>query len=735
MFLALLVFSYHTIASQETSLIKKMVHDSLKDSEVIKSAIWNRMMTKEREGIHQIIRAIGKTEGFKEINIYDHNGFLHYSTGRMETPFQVELAGDPLLNDLTTNPNIRHRISPDGSTISVVNPLINTTSCSSMSCHAPPGSEIILGAIELKIGLEKFKSEISLISRKTVIFATVLFLASCSISGLAVLVFVNPSIKNLREKASRMARGDYVPGRQEMGQDEIADLARAFDSMSVQINQRTFELQASRKRYKALFEEVPCYLTVIDKNFRIVRSNRSFRAEFGDKTGAYCFASYKNQSTQCKNCPVEKTFLDGTSHQSEEMWSINGLQSNVIVKTSPIFDDTGKVNEVLEMVVDVTLLKRLQFKIERQRQEFQNLFENVPCYLTVVDKDFNILRHNIAFSSDFGFSEGKKCYEVYKHNDRVCNNCPVQKTFENGESAWSEEVWRKNGDDTYIVVNTSPVRNDQGEITAVMEMSTNITEIKRLQGELVILGETIAGMSHSIKNILAGLQGGVYVLDSGLIRGRDDRVKAGWDMVKTNVEKISDLVKGILYASKERSPEYRPYDVGQLLTEVCDLYEAKAKDEGVAIVRKFETKIRSCMMDPASMHSALSNLVSNGIYACRTSDTETNGQLIVNGSIVSDRLVIEISDNGVGMSEEIRNNLFSKFYSTKGSQGTGLGLVITKKVIHEHKGTIKVESQEGEGSKFIVEIPLHETPILDNYELQEEKKSNQFYNSNSGGNR
>ncbi len=259
-----------------------MVHDSLKDSEVIKSAIWNRMMTKEREGIHQIIRAIGKTEGFKEINIYDHNGFLHYSTGRMETPFQVELAGDPLLNDLTTNPNIRHRISPDGSTISVVNPLINTTSCSSMSCHAPPGSEIILGAIELKIGLENFRSEISLISRKTVIFATGLFLASCSMSGLAVLVFVNPSIKNLREKASRMARGDYVPGRQEMGQDEIADLARAFDSMSVQINQRTFELQASRKRYKALFEEVPCYLTVIDKNFRIVRSNRSFRAEFGE---------------------------------------------------------------------------------------------------------------------------------------------------------------------------------------------------------------------------------------------------------------------------------------------------------------------------------------------------------------------------------------------------------------------------------------------------------------------
>ena len=258
------------------------------------------------------------------------------------------------------------------------------------------------------------------------------------------------------------------------------------------------------------------------------------------------------------------------------------------------------------MAVDVTLLKRLQSKIEQKQQEFQYLFENVPCYLTVVDKDFNIIRNNNLFMRDFGVAEGRKCFQVYKGLGHRCDNCPVEKTFRDGGTNYSEEIWRKNGEDIYIIVYTAPILDDKGAVTAVMEMSTNITEVKMLQGELALLGETIAGMSHSIKNILSGLQGGVYVLDSGLTRGREDRVTAGWSMVKNNVEKISDLVKGILYASKDRQPEYTQYELGQLLTEVCDLYEAKARDEGVQLIRDFQKEISSCLMDPGGIHSALS---------------------------------------------------------------------------------------------------------------------------------
>jgi PAS domain S-box-containing protein len=400
------------------------------------------------------------------------------------------------------------------------------------------------------------------------------------------------------------------------------------------------------------------------------------------------------------------------SHQSEEVWKLDDQDAFVMVKTSPIYDDRGNIAEVLEMSVDVTALKRLQMELRRRQEEYRYLFENAPCYLTVVDRDFNIAQTNRLFDRDFGPNNlGTKCFEVYKKRDSRCENCPVEKTFLDGQSHNSEEVWQRNGEPTYVVVYTAPITDDKENILAVMEMSHNITEIKRLQGELAILGETIAGMSHDIKNILSGLQGGVYVVDSGLRRNRQDRVEAGWQMVKNNVQKVSDLVQGILYASKERVPEYKECDPAALLTEVCDLYDERAAKEGVTLKREFDPEMGSCLLDPVGMHSALSNLVSNALEACRPRENVGECQVVIAGRVEGSRLLIQISDNGEGIPQAVKDKLFNKFWSTKGHKGTGLGLVITRKVIEEHGGSIGVESQPGKGTTFFIEIPLKSSQI------------------------
>ena len=404
---------------------------------------------------------------------------------------------------------------------------------------------------------------------------------------------------------------------------------------------------------------------------------------------------------------MERTFADGLSHESEELWKLDGQSAHVMVKTSPIYDDRENISEVLEMSVDVTALKRLQIELRRKQGEYQYLFENAPCYLTVVDCDFNIVQTNRLFDRDFGNDNlGNKCFDVYKKRDSKCENCPVEKTLVDGQSHNSEEVWRRNGEPTYVIVSTAPVKDYNGNILAVMEMSTNITEIKRLQEELAVLGETIAGMSHTIKNILSGLQGSVYVVDSGLMRGKQDRVEIGWQMVKNNVQKVSDLVQGILYASKERIPEYKECDPGHLLTEVCDLYEEKAEKASVSLIRDFGKEMGLFLLDPAGIHSALSNLVSNTLEACCNIPDVTQRRVTVSSRIEGPRLFIQIADTGEGIPEEVKERLFTKFYSTKGAKGTGLGLVITRKVIEEHGGTIRVESQPGRGTTFSIEIPL-----------------------------
>jgi PAS domain S-box-containing protein len=705
MFLALLAFAYHSISAQEDNLITKMIQGALKDSDVIKAAIWNGMMTKDRAVIRQIVQTIGSQEGFKEINIYDVKGILHYTSKPDLANERLTPPKNPLLDDIGANTSVRHTVSQSGNSLLVVNPLLNEKSCSAASCHAHPESQKVLGALEVKLPLEGVSQEIAKTTRKTVVFAFLLFIFISTFSGLAVTYLVIPSIRRLQRRAAKMARGEYDPKGRSAGSDEMAELLRSFDKMSRQINERTAELAASRKLYKSLFEEAPCYLTVVSHDYRIVRANRTFLDQFGVQTGKHCFTGYKGLSSKCEECPVEKTFADGKSHQSEEEWQLDGNTVYVMVKTSPIFNDQGEVAEVLEMSVDVTRLKQLQLDLEKKQREFKYLFENVPCYLTVVDRDFNIVQTNKLFDQDFGNGLGRKCFKVYKRRESKCDNCPVEKTFLDGQTHNSQEIWRRNGEETHIIVYTAPITDQKGEIRAVMEMSTNITEVKRLESELTILGETIAGMSHSIKNILCGLEGGVYVLDSGLQRGKEDRVRDGWEMVKNNVAKVSELVKGILYASKEREPEYEECDPGRLLTEVCDLYEATAGGEGIQIVREFEKEMGNCFLDPAGIHSALSNLVSNAVEACRARDVAGH-RITVSGRFEGGVLLMEVTDDGYGMPKEVKRKLFNRFYSTKGSKGTGLGLVITRKVIEEHGGTIRVESEPDRGTSFFIEIPL-----------------------------
>jgi histidine kinase len=713
LFCAVVAFAYRSIQTQEQTLIQEKIRGAINASEVIKAAIWNGMMTKDRDVIRQIVHAVGTQENIKEINIYDDKGVLHY-TSRGSLPPEGARAEafrtNPLLNDIRTDTTLRHRFIDDGKALNVVNPLRNTSSCSTAACHAHPSEHQVLGALEVTLPLQSLEQRIRSQARDTVIFAFLLFLLISTIIGLAVILGVLPPIRRLQDHARKMARGQYTPllPGEKLTNDEIGDLARTFDEMGRQITERTKQLGESRARFKELFELVPCYLTVISRDFTIVRANRAFEEEFGDLRGKMCFAAFKGFEAKCKNCMVEKTFEDGMPHRAETVWRLSDgtRKVYVIVNTAPILDQDGNVVEVMEMSVDVTRLEQLRRELQKKEEQFRTLFENVPCYLTVIDPSYRIAFYNKVFARDFGDSWGQHCYAVYKQREEKCPNCPVEQTFKDGEMHMSEEVWRHEGTDIQVILTTAPVTDGQGKTVAVMEMCTNVTELKTLQNELSILGETIAGMSHSVKNILAGLEGGVYIVDSGLRSGREDRLKSGWDMVKRNVEKVSDLVKDILYASKERKPAYEDCDPGKILTELCELYDGKATAQGIELIRDFKPEMGLVRLDPKGIHSAVANLLSNAVAACGKTPSKEAHHITVSGKMNGDRLSIEVKDDGAGMPDEVKRNLFRRFYSTKGAKGTGLGLVVTRKVVEEHGGTIKVHSKVGEGTSFIIDVPV-----------------------------
>ena len=344
---------------------------------------------------------------------------------------------------------------------------------------------------------------------------------------------------------------------------------------------------------------------------------------------------------------------------------------------------------------------------EPTRNDYRQLFQKVPCYISVQNPELRIIQTNELFRQDFGDRVGELCYNVYKRKTDPCPECPVAKTFADGQVHSSEEqVITRDGNEAFVIVYTSPIRNEQGEIVAVMEMSTNITPVKRLQTELTMMGHTVATMAHGIKNILTGLDGGIYVVNSGLNNKDQKETLKGWGIVQRNVARISSLVKDILYCAKKRGHEISVIDPNQVVLEVFDLFHETAALEKIQLNVDIDPQLGSVQLNSEDLHTILSNLVHNALEACKFDLNRREHRVMIRTDHKGPIAIFEVSDNGPGLPEEWKSYVFTEILSTKERYGTGLGLLVTKKIVDELGGQITFSSHPKEGSTFRVSFPI-----------------------------
>ncbi|MBL6974586.1 MAG: PAS domain-containing protein [Deltaproteobacteria bacterium] len=465
--------------------------------------------------------------------------------------------------------------------------------------------------------------------------------------------------------------------------------------------------------YSACFDAMPGYLTVLDGDLRILDANAHYRRDFGDPDGRFCYQVSKRRPEKCERCLAEKAFRDGRNHSGiEEVHCLDGRAVSVLVNTTPIRDDFGKVVAVMTMSTDITDLKLMQDQLRDSKQRYRMLFEEVPCYITIQDRDLRIVDANRRFREDFDESSlGCHCYQAYKHRDETCVNCPVLMTFSDGQVHRSEEVVTAlSGDQQNVLVYTTPIRDAQGRIQYVMEMSTNITSIRRLQSQLESVGMLISSISHGIKGLLTGLDGGMYLVNSGMKADNPERLQKGWEMVQRNVERIRGQVLNILYYAKERIPDWQVVSVVDLAEEVRGLISPKSADLGIAFTAEVDPDIGEFEVDRNAIRSLLVNLLENSLDACRVDKAKESHQVAFRVDGRKHNVRFEIIDNGIGMDEETRDKAFSLFYSSKGMEGTGLGLFIANNITQNHGGHVHVDSELGRGTTFLVDIPRERQP-------------------------
>jgi len=256
---------------------------------------------------------------------------------------------------------------------------------------------------------------------------------------------------------------------------------------------------------------------------------------------------------------------------------------------------------------------------------------------------------------------------------------------------------------------SSNFSNDDAEfLSAIATQISLALERARLHEEkirserLATIGETVAGLSHCIKNILNGLKGGAYIINKNLLSDDLGKINTGWNIVQKNIGKITSLTLDMLQYSKNREPEYKIVRINELITDVTDLLNERFTHKDIQLNLQFDENLSEVEIDSKGIFRCLLNLVSNSVDAFDSTDTN---KITIKTESDNDNFNIYIEDNGSGISEDNLKKLFSIFFSTKGSKGTGLGLLVTKKIIEEHDGTLIVESEENVNTTILIKLP------------------------------
>ena len=358
----------------------------------------------------------------------------------------------------------------------------------------------------------------------------------------------------------------------------------------------------------------------------------------------------------------------------------------------------------------------------RRKSEFQTkLITSSNDGIVATDDEWKIIIFNPGAEKIFGYTRSEVIRKMdintlYPGEIAEAFKGEVENKRNNGGIPWKEITILANDGDSIPARFSGTVLMEKGRMMGSVAFFQDLREIKGLEKELVdaerfvAVGQTVAGLAHYIKNILIGLKGGSYVVDVALDKNDTVKLKNGWQAIKRNIGRVSDLVLDLLSYSKERKPEYENCFPNKIVNDVCELVNERARKHNIEIIKAFDSSIDEVSMDPRAIHRSLLNLISNAIDACVfNEDAKKNWQIWVKTANEKDSIIrFEVEDNGSGMSHETKDNLFNAFFSTKGGKGTGLGLLVTRKLVEEHKGTIDVSSLLGKGTTFTIRLPYEE---------------------------
>lgn len=499
-------------------------------------------------------------------------------------------------------------------------------------------------------------------------------------------------------------------------------------------------LAVSERKFRAIFQNANDAILLLDGE-RFVEVN-----PMAERIYATCREELLNHSP-FNFSPVEqpggadsealakekiRAALDGTPQSFE--WRhlrADGSPFDVHVMLSPVAIEGKQL--VLAVVRDITERKLMEqdlregeARYRRLSHQFNALLDAIPDALLLQSRELEIVWANRAAidfigENDTGSAE-RHCYSLLHRTSVPHEKCPVVHSFRTGMPAKdiiplpNDRVWE---------VRAVPVKNEAGEVENVIELGRDVTEMRKLEQQLVhaqkmeAVGQLAGGIAHDFNNIITAMIGYANLLLMRL--GEDDPSRHFVEQMLVTAERAADLTQGLLTFSRKKVFNLQPVNFNDIVSGLRTFLDRIIGDD-VEVKTELEPRDLIVMADSSRIEQVLMNLAANardampggGTLTIRATSCEL-GQGFVREHGYGEPglyLCVEVGDTGIGMDEETQRKIFEPFFTTKEpGKGTGLGLSIAYGIIKEHGGYINVQSRPGGGSKFRIYLPLLEEPV------------------------
>ncbi len=732
--LCVILWSCFNIYHFRRHVVSNAMSDIELVSDTIMLALHYAMMLDSEEDIEENIKNISKQEDIRSIRVHNKAGKIVFSNIPEEigTVIEVESPSCWTCHQYTPTPPtmpLKQRtrmIDGEGEQLmSIMTPIPNSEGCSPGPCHVHKKEEQVLGLLDVTVTMGKKNATIAMFERANITISVVVFIATFIALFFFTYRFIFRPIKRFII-ATRGYKSDETFTAIEIEQvDEIGTLGEAFNLMGQRVSDKHRELMEQREEFRNLFDNVPCLVSVVDLDYRVIRHNNEYERHFGLPMGKRCWQINKGRLEKCEECPVDRTFVDGFSHMSEEEGlSKEGKPIHWIVYTSPVRDKQGKVVAAMEMMIDITRRKELEHKLAASEHRYHAIFDSIPNAVFVLDRDnLEILNCNEAAEAVYGWSReemtGRSFMQFFREEEAT--------DWEPALRTWSEiELCThvtKSDQPIFASLRISPARFE--EIDTLIITCTDVTKKMEAEQQLIqaskmtTLGEMSTGVAHELNQPLTILKAISNLLSRKATNGSDFDPEIMEEMaegISTHVDRASKIIEHMREFGRKSDLKTMPVQINEVLERGFEFFSQQLSVHNIQVIWELEDDLPMIMADSNRLEQVVINLLLNSRDAIEDrwsgQNLDVDKRIHIRSFSTDETVHFKVCDTGSGIPTSIRERLFEPFFTTKNvGKGTGLGLSISYGIVSDYGGDISAKSWESTGACFEISFPRAECEL------------------------